>query len=404
MAREFEIVLWGATGFTGRLVAEFLLEQYGAGGELAWALGGRNREKLEAVRAELGAGELPLVVGDGDDEAAMASLAERTQVVCSTVGPYALYGSKLVAACAAKGTHYCDLTGEVHWMQRMIEAHQDAAEASGARIVHTCGFDSIPSDLGVLFLQHEMQTRHGTPCARIELRVAGFSGGASGGTIASMINMMEEAEHDPEIRRSIGEPYALNPKDQRGGPDGPGIRGPAWDPHAEQWIAPFIMADLNTKIVRRSNALLGYPWGRDFRYDEAMLMGTGPAGFTKAAGLAFGSGAAMAGFAIGPLRRAISGRLPKPGEGPSQQAREAGYFDLLLRGEAKDGHVLSARVTGDRDPGYGSTAKMLGESAVCLARDPLSAGGGFGTPTSVMGQALIERLQARAGLSFELRP
>jgi short subunit dehydrogenase-like uncharacterized protein len=404
MDREFEIVIWGATGFTGRLVAEFILEQYGATGELRWALGGRNREKLEGVRAELGpaAAALPLVVGDSGDDAAMGSLAERTQVVCTTVGPYALYGSKLVEACARTGTDYCDLTGEVHWMQRMIEAHQDEAVASRARIVHTCGFDSIPSDLGVLFLQREMQARHGLPCTRVELRVEGFSGGASGGTIASMLNMMEEAERNPEIRRAIAEPYALNPKDQQSGPDGLGIGAPTWDANFGQWTAPFIMADLNTKIVRRSNALLDYPYGRDFRYDEAMLMGTGPLALAKATGLALGSGAAMAAFAIGPVRRALSGRLPAPGEGPDKEKREAGYFDLRLRGETKSGEVLRARVTGDRDPGYGSTAKMLGESAVCLARDPIPERGGFLTPASAMGEPLIERLRAHAGLTFDL--
>ncbi len=404
MEREFEIVVWGATGFTGKLVAEFLLEQYGASGELCWALGGRNREKLEAVRSDLGPGAsgLELVVGDGGDASAMASLAGRTQVVCTTAGPYALYGSKLVEACAQAGTDCCDLTGEVHWMQRMIEAHQDQAEASGARIVHTCGFDSIPSDLGVLFLQREMNARHGVPCTRIELRVEGFSGGASGGTVASMLNMMEEAERDAGIRRALSEPYALNPKDQRSGPDGPGIRAPRWDANFGQWIAPFIMADLNTKVVRRSNALLGYPYGRDFRYDEAMLMGSGPLALAKAGGLALGTAAGMAAFAIGPVRRALGGRLPAPGEGPSKRAREAGYFDLRLRGETRDGKVLRAQVTGDRDPGYGSTAKMLGESAVCLVRDATAARGGFLTPASALGEPLIDRLRAHAGLSFDL--
>jgi short subunit dehydrogenase-like uncharacterized protein len=214
--------------------------------------------------------------------------------------------------------------------------------------------------------------------------------------------MMEEAERDPGIRRALAEPYALNPKDQRGGPDGPGISAPGWDANFGQWIAPFIMADLNTKVVRRSNALLGYPYGRDFRYDEAMLMGSGPLALAKASGLALGSAAAMATFAIGPVRRALSGWLPAPGEGPSKQIREAGYFDLRLRGETRDGQVLRARVTGDRDPGYGSTAKMLGESAVCLARDTTVGGGGFWTPASALGEPLIERLRAHAGLTFDL--
>ena len=407
MSREFDVVVQGATGFTGKLVAEYLLERYGAAGELRWALGGRDRSKLERVRGEIAAetgkdaSGLTLVVGDAHDEAAMTALAERTSVVCTTVGPYALYGSDLVAACARAGTHYCDLTGEVHWMQRMIEAHQDAAAGSGARLVHTCGFDSIPSDLGVFFLQREMQAQHGVPCSHIQYRVQGFSGGASGGTVASMLNMMEEAERDPEIARSAREPYALNPKDQRTGPDGPERSTPVWDAGFGQWTAPFVMADLNTKIVRRTNALLGYAWGRDFRYDEAMLMGSGPLGLAKATGVAAASKGAMTAFAFGRVRRALSGRLPKPGEGPSKQKREAGYFDIRLRGESRNA-TLRARVTGDRDPGYGSTAKMLGESAVCLAQDPLSVGGGFWTPASAMGEPLLSRLTERAGLTFDL--
>ncbi len=284
--RELDLVLWGATGFTGRLVAAHLLARHGARGGLRWALGGRSRPKLEALRRELGeaAGDLPLVVGDGEDEASMGVLAARTRVVCTTVGPYARYGSKLVAACVHRGTHYCDLTGEVQWMRRMIDAHQKEAEASGARIVHTCGFDSIPSDLGVFFLQREMQARHGVPCARVKVRVAGFSGGFSGGTVASMLNMMDEMQRDPSVRRVMSDPYALNPEGERSGPDEPDRTTPAWDPDFEAWTAPFVMAGINTRVVRRTNALLGHPWGREFRYDEAMLMGSGPAGWLKAAG------------------------------------------------------------------------------------------------------------------------
>jgi short subunit dehydrogenase-like uncharacterized protein len=408
--RDFDLVLHGATGFTGRLVAEYLLGRYGAPGtDLRWALSGRSEEKLARVREELaretgvaGAKELPLLVADADDTAALEVLAARTRVVCTTVGPYAKYGSTLVAACAAAGTHYCDLTGEVHWMRRMIDLHAAAAQASGARIVHTCGFDSIPSDLGVHVLQAAMRERFGAPAGHVKLRVKGASGGMSGGTVASMLNMLEEAERDPSVRRLMADPYALNPEGERRGPDGPDPRGPAWDDDFDSWTAPFVMGAINTRVVRRTNALEGYAYGRDFRYDEAMLTGPGPAGWAKATGVSVGTGAVMVAGAVGPLRGLLGRALPKPGEGPSKETREKGYFDLRLHGAigGDSSRSLRVRVTGDRDPGYGSTAKMLGESAVCLAKDELAVQGGFWTPASAMGDALRRRLEANAGLAF----
>ena len=405
--REFEIVVWGASGFTGRLTAEVLIGQYGASNELRWAMAGRNREKLEKVRDELtrkaglDPSSIPILVGDGDDGEFLDELTRRSSVICTTVGPYAKYGSKLVEACAKNGTSYCDLTGEVHWMQRMIEAHQEAAVESGARIVFNCGFDCIPSDLGVFFLQQEMKRKHGVGCSHIQLRVKGFSGAASGGTIASMLTMLEEAEKDPEVVRAMNEPYSLNPKGQQSGPDSAEGTSPHYDNDFEQWTAPFMMAGINTKVVRRSNALLEFAYGKGFRYDEAMLMGSGPAGFMKASATSAGSAAMMGAMSIGPLRRLVSGRLPQPGDGPSKAQREAGYFDLLLRGTADDGSVIRGRVRGDRDPGYGSTSRMLAESAVCLAKDPLDIGGGLWTPASAMGEALLARM-ARAGVTFEI--
>ena len=377
---------------------------------MRWALGGRNRDKLEEVRAGISrdtgtdASDLPLVVGDAHDAAAMASLAARTRVVCSTVGPYALYGTDLVVACARGGTHYCDLTGEVFWMRRMIDAHQDDAVASGARIVHTCGFDCIPSDLGVYFVQREMNARHGVAAPRVKLRVAGFQGGGSGGTAASGLNMLEEAGRDPEVARIGEDPYALNPKDRRSGPDGPDRNAPAWDADFEQWTGPFMMAGIDTRVVRRSNALLGYAYGAGFRYDEAMLMGAGPGGFVKAAGLAAALRSGMAAMKLAPVRRLAASRMPAPGEGPSKETRESGYWDVRLVAEHPDDPAknLRARLTGDRDPGYGSTAKMLGESAVCLALDPLSSLPGFLTPASCMGDPLLERLQQNAGITVAI--
>ena len=350
------------------------------------------------------AGALPVLVGDSDDAAFLDALTRRTHVVCTAVGPYAKYGSGLVAACAANGTDYCDLTGEVHWMQRMIETHQDVAAASGARIVFSCGFDCIPSDVGVLFLQREMRARHGVACARVQFRVGGFSGGASGGTVASMLLMLEEAERDPAVMRTMNDPYALNPKGERVGPDGPERTVPAWDAAFRQWTAPFVMAGIDTKVVRRTNALLRYAYGKDFCYDEAVLMGAGPLGFAKATATSLGTAAVMGAMRVGPLRRAVSGRLPQPGDGPSKQKREAGYFDIHLRGEHPTDarKSLRGRIRGDRDPGYGSTAKMLGESAVCLAKDALPAAGGCWTPASALGEPLLARLGENAGVTFRI--
>ncbi len=408
--KKFDVVIWGATGFTGEITAEYLLEKYGVAETLRWALGGRNREKLERVREAIGhrvgveSSAIPLVVGDAGDASSMTELARSTRVVCTTVGPYALYGSPLVAACAQEGTDYCDLTGEIQWIRRMIDSHQAQAQASGARLVPTSGFDCIPSDLGVFFLHQEMQKRHGVPCSQIKLRVNGFSGGASGGTIASMMVMMDEAARDPEVGQLMRDPYALNPEGLAPGLDGADLAGAAWDADFNQWTGPFVMAAMNTRIVRRSNALLGHAYGKEFRYDEATLTGSGPGGFAKAAGLAASLGGGMAAMSIGPLRRFLHRRLPQPGEGPSRKQREAGYWDLLLWGRHPDdpSKNIRGRVQGDRDPGYGSTAKMLAESAVGLALDPRETGGGFFTPAAAMGSTLLDRLESSAGVTFSI--
>lgn len=402
--REFDIIVWGASGFTGRLVAEYLIQRYGVGGDLRWAMAGRNLTKLEAVRAELGATELPIILADSNDDASLDAMVSRTRVMCTTVGPYASYGSRLVAACAARGSHYCDLTGEVHWMRRMIDAHDAEAQASGARIVHTCGFDSIPSDLGVLRVQREMFARHGVRAAAVKYRITEFKGAFSGGTVASMLNMMAESEIDPEIQDLLNDPYGLNPEAERRGLDAPERVLPEYDVDFAAWTTPFVMAAINTRVVRRSNVLLGYAYGREFRYDEAMLMPRGLRGFPAAAAVSVGSSLFNSAAGVSGLRSVLAKLLPKPGEGPSRQTRESGMFDITLLGK----HPVDAaadirvRVRGDRDPGYGSTAKMLGESAVCLARDPLDSPAGMSTPAAAMGDALIARLGDNAGVTFEL--
>lgn len=399
--RDYEVIVYGATGFTGRLVAQYLLKTYGAQGELRWAMAGRSQSKLQQVAGELQAEGMPLLVADSNDEQSLTELVQSTRVLCTTVGPYALYGDELVKACAEHGTHYCDLTGEVHWMQKMIAAHQDTAVASGARIVHTCGFDSIPFDLGVLFLQNAMQASCGIPATHIKGRVAGFSGAFSGGTVASMINMFEEAARDPDLQARAADPYALNPVDAFRGTDGDDQTGAVYDQAFRRWTQPFMMAAINTRVVRRSNALMNNAYGKNFNYDEAAFAPKGLGAITarlNAAAMAAGTGS----LAFGPTRALMKRFLPKPGEGPTPEQQEKGYFDIRFYGvhptdRSKD---MKARVTGDRDPGYGSTSKMLGEAAVCLAKDELSCGGGFWTPASAMGTVLIDRLQAKAGLTF----
>ena len=404
--REFDVIVWGATGFTGRLVAEHLLARHGVGGALRWALGGRSEGKLQQVRASLGEGAaaLPLVIADADDQILLDVMAARTRVVCSTVGPYALFGSKLVAACVHHGTHYCDLTGEVQWMRRMIDSHHLRAGETGARIVHTCGFDSIPSDLGVLFVQQEMQRRHGVPAVAVKFRAREIRGGFSGGTVASMLNMLDEAERDPTVRVVLEDPYGLNPTGERGGLDGPERAVPEFDRDFAAWVTPFVMAAINTRVVRRSNALMDFAYGRAFRYDEGMIMPFGLWGFPLAAGMSAGSAAFSAAAGIGPVRRQLARLLPQPGQGPSASVREAGYYviDLLGKHPTDSGAQVRVRIRGDRDPGYGSTSRMLGEAAVCLAQDPSSSPGGVLTPSVAMGDALLQRLSAHAGVTFEV--
>ena len=406
--REFDLVLWGATGFTGRLVAEHILDREGAAGELSWALAGRSIERLETVRRELGRGakELPLLIADGSDPASLEPLVNRSRVVCSTVGPYARHGSHLVAACARAGTDYCDITGEVQWVRRMIDAWETTAREHGARLLHCCGFDSIPSDLGCLFAQSVYRERFGAPADEVKLFVRKVRGQFSGGTYASLLNALAEARSDPEARRTLGHPYGLNPRDAQSGPDGPDQRTPVYDEDMASWTAPFVMAPVNTRVVRRSNAISGYPYGASFRYREAVLTGSGPAGWAKAAGMT----AALAGFitavATRPARETIQRMfLPEPGEGPSREQRESGFFDIRLvaRSTAGDQRIV-VKVTADRDPGYGATSRMLGETALALAAGEALVDGGSWTPATALGAGLIDRLRGHAGMSFEEAP
>jgi len=396
--RELDIVIFGATGFAGRLVAEYLAERH-ADTDVRWAMGGRNRKKLEAVRAEIAAkhpraAEAPLVVADSADRASLDAMVARTKVVCTTVGPYAKYGTELVAACVAGGAHYCDLTGEPQFIRRMIDEHHADAVAAGVRIVHCCGFDSIPSDIGTFALQEELIALDGEPADEALFFLLGASGGFSGGTVASLINVMQEA-NDPLVRKVLVNPYALNPEDSRKGPKLPSPMSMRKDPVTGWWGAPFLMAPINERVVRRSHALMSARFGEGFRYGELTRTGKGMVGFASAAGMSGGMGAMMGLIAFPPTRKLLERFvLPAPGEGPSREAIEKGYFKVVISGRRDGKEVGRVEVRGKRDPGYGATACMLGESALCLALDPLDSPGGIVTPASAMGAHIRKRLDA----------
>lgn len=386
MTKPFDLVVHGATGFTGRLVVEYLLRRYPAGSGLRWAMGGRNAAKLAAVRDELGApADTPLVVTDTGNPASLQALMEQTRLVLTTVGPYQLYGNELVAACASAGVDYVDLCGEPAWMRQMIDAHEAAARASGARIVFSCGFDSIPFDLGVFMLQREMQARFGQPAQRVRGRVRKMKGTFSGGTAASLKATMAAAAAQPGVLELLRNPFSLTPGFE--GPRQPSGSKPMVDEVLSLWVAPFVMAAINTRNVHRSNFLLGHAYGADFVYDEMMVTGAGEKGEALA-------NAVAADKSLG----ADDG--PKPGEGPSREERESGFYDVLFIGTDTAGHSLRVGVKGDRDPGYGSTSKMITEAAVCLLQDAPDTPGGIWTTAPAMGNALIARLKANAGLSF----
>lgn len=404
-----DVVVFGATSFVGRILSRYLVQRFGAHGELNWAAAGRSQARLEELRRELGPGAaaLPLIVADAADETSLRALVRQARVVVSTVGPYALHGEPLVKVCAESGIDYCDLTGEVQWIRRMIQRYEALAQKSGARIVHCCGFDSIPSDLGVHFLQREALRRFGQPCVNVKMRVRAMRGGFSGGTVASLMNVVKEAAADPALRRELQNPYSLCPESTRPQTRQPAVKSAEFDTDFAAWTAPFVMSAINTRIVQRSHALLGHPWGAGFTYDEAMLTGRGFKGRLAASGTSAGLTGFMVAGAVAPARWLLERFvLPAPGEGPSPADQETGFFDLRFHGKSADGRSLRTKVTGDRDPGYGSTGKMLGEAAACLSLDIAreQRPGGFWTPATILGDRLIARLTANAGLVFECEP
>ena len=386
--KELDIIIYGATGYTGRLVCEYMWQQYGHDvSSVNWAMAGRSLDKLEQVRDALGISSgVPLIVADASSTSSMDSLAQRAHVVATTVGPYQLYGSDLVRACAESGTDYVDLCGEPAWMHEMIDAYGETARASGARIVFSCGFDSIPFDLGVLFLQQTAQEKIGGPVSRIKGRVRSMQGTFSGGTLASFKATMAAAAKKPEMIGVLMDPFALT--QDFSGPEQPSGLAPIFDEELDSWSAPFIMATINTKNIHRSNLLLGHAYGTDFVYDEMLLTGPGDSGEAVAKAVAEDKS-----MAENPI---------KPGEGPSKEERDSGFYEVLFAGSNGDGKTVSVSVRGDKDPGYGSTSKMIAESAVCLLLNRDTELRGILTPASALGSLLIDRLQQHAGLTFQV--
>src|SRR6202140_3116440 len=385
---KFDIVVYGATGFTGQLVAEYLAAHYTGKGAPKWALAGRSLDKLASGRDAIGApADTPLVVADASDPASLKAMVDQTQSVVSTVGPYQLYGSELVAACAASGTDYLDLCGEPVWMRQMIDAHEAAAKASGARIMFSCGFDSVPFELGTFFVQEEARRVFGAPALRVKGRVRDMRGTLSGGTAASGRATFEAVAKDLSLVAILNDPFALTPGFS--GAKQPKGNRPVYEEDLQSWTAPFMMALINTRNVHRSNMLMGFPYGRDFVYDEMVLTGPGE------------KGGANAKRVMAANSEKTGPNAPKPGEGPSKEERESGLYDLLFVGLAPDGRQVRVAVRGDRDPGYGSTSKMIAECAICLRESP-DVKAGIWTPGAAMGNRLIKRLVDHAGLSFEV--
>ena len=406
--RELDVVVFGATGFAGKLVAEYLAQHAPEGVRVG--LAGRSQDRLEQVRAGLGAAaaKWPLIVADSADPASLAALAGSARVVVTTVGPYRPRGLPLVAACAEAGTDYIDLSGEVLFQRDSIDRYHAVAERTGARIVHGCGFDSIPSDLGVHLLRETVRADGDGGGGDLEdttLVVTRLRGGFSGGTLSSIIEQLDEVRADPQLRRAAADPYALSP-DRAAEPDLGRQRDLARvqrDAGLDIWTGPFLMASINTRVVRRSNALLDWAYGRKFRYREVSGYGTGRAGAVRAAAATTAMGALAAGLTCPRTRRLLVGRvLPGPGQGPSEQTRRNGRFRIEIHTRTSAGRHYRARVAAQGDPGYQATSVMMGESALALVldRDRLPGRAGVLTPATALGTVLTGRLRA-AGMTFE---
>jgi len=406
---QFDLIVFGATGFVGKLVCRHLLDHAKVKEELSWAVAGRSRQKLDGLISDLGQGatELPCIIADATDENSLKAMCKQTRVVISTVGPYALYGDTLVKVCAENGIDYCDLTGEPQWIHRMMKQHETVARDSGARIVHCCGFDSIPSDLGVYYLQQKAREMFGTSCTQVSMRVMATKGGVSGGTVASIVNLVKEAAGDSILRRAMKDPYWLSPHSKKARKQSSTMISVKFDEDFQRWVAPFVMAEVNTRVVLLSNTLQEYAYGENFCYEEGVLTRRGIIGWSYAQGIRLGMLGFILAAALPPTRWLLKKTiLPAPGNGPSPEKQEKGFYDLRFMGRTDQGDKLQVRVTGNRDPGYGSTSMILGQTGICLAKDDTirRQAGGFWTPAALCGDTLLHRLQKHAQLTFETIP
>ena len=384
--KSLDVVIYGATGFTGKLVVEYMQENYGNDESVSWAIAGRSEEKLKAVSEDLKIGSnVPHLLVDSNDTDSIESMVKQTKCVLTTVGPYQLYGAKILQQCVIHGVDYVDLCGEPGWMHEMINEYSNQAKETGARIVFSCGFDSIPFDLGVYFLQKEVIAQHGQPAPNVRGRVRAMNGEFSGGTAASLGATMASLKEKPELFEVLINPFALS--DGFSGPEQAQDSKPVYDEKLETWVAPFFMAPINTKNVHRSNVLMDHLYGEDFCYNEMWIQGPGEEGKAAAEFVA----------SMNPLADA-----PAPGEGPSKESRDNGNYNVLFCADLADGTTIQAAVSGDMDPGYGSTSKMIAESAICLVKECPELVGGIYTPAPAMGEKLIARLQANAGLDFRI--
>jgi len=408
MNSQYDVVVFGATSFVGQILVQYLTDNFNKPEKesLNWAIAGRSQAKLDEVKRKVKQPDLVTIIADAQDEAAINAMCGQANVIISTVGPYALYGETLVKVCAETGTDYCDLTGEVQWIDRMLKKYEAMAKTSGARIVHCSGFDSIPSDMGVYFTQREAKKSLGEYCNNISMRVKAAKGGASGGTIASILNITEEVMKDPALRKDLINPYLVCPEGHNYKVRQFDTKKPTFDKNFNGWTAPFVMAGINTRIVFRSNALAGSLYGTDFKYDEAMLVGKGFKGRLTATGIVAGLGAFFIGAALKPTRWVLENYvLPKPGEGPTPKEQVEGYYDIRFSGKTPSGKEIRSKVVGQGDPGYGSTSQMLGQVGACLALDKellADKEGGFWTTSTLLGDRLIERLEKGAQLKFEV--
>ena len=398
--KKLDLVIWGATGFTGKLVCEYIARSYDSK-DLNWTIAGRNEEKLLKLKNRLNINN-PILIGNSNDKSSLEKICGKTKVICSTVGPYAIHGTELIRACVKMKTNYCDISGETQWIRKIIDTYHEKAKSLKIKIVNSCGFDSIPSDMGVYFCQSNCYKENGEYAHAINMRVAGMKGGFSGGTYNSLTNVIHEASVNKSVRKTLNNPYGLNPISEQSGPDKKDLRSVIYDKEAKSWIAPFVMAGINTKIVRRSNALFNYKYGKSFLYSEALLVGDGILG--KIIGYLSLIPILMVIQKKGSIiKRIVDLFVPKAGQGPSKKQRENGFYNLKFYFNSNRKKYL-AKVTGDMDPGYGSTSKMLAECAVCLALDDTSNKNyGVITPSVAFEENILQRLQNNAGLKFSIK-